>query len=95
MNCDLQLRLFYPFIAQKSKIAFLLDKITEVFLVDKWDDGLWVGKEQSGIGVLECLNCQEIIATRAVNLLLRTNSQYIIVFTLISKRLVRNFLCCK
>lgn len=95
MDSDLQLRFFYPLIAQKSKITFLLDKVAEVFFVDKWDDGLWVGKEQSGIGVLECLNCQEIVATCAVYLLLRTNSQYIIMFTLISKRLVRNFLCCK
>lgn len=52
MDCDLQLRLFYPLIAEKSKITFLLDIVTEVFLVDEWDDGLCVSKEQGGIGVL-------------------------------------------
>lgn len=95
MDCYLQLRLFYPLIAEKSKIAFLLDKVTEVFLVDERDDGLCVGKEQGGIGILQCLNCQEVVASCAIYLLLRTNSQYITVFALISKRLVRNFLRCE
>ena len=43
VNCDLQLRLFYSFVAQKSKVAFLLEVVTEVFLVNKRHYGLCVG----------------------------------------------------
>lgn len=45
-----------------------------MFFVDKRYDGLCVCKEQSGISILESLNCQEVIAFCAIDLLFGTNS---------------------
>lgn len=57
--------------------------------------GLCICKEQGRVGILESLNCQEVTALCAIDLSLRTNSNYIELLTLISELLVSDFLSCK